>query len=51
MLAEVEAVNGVQSASQDGNPLLVVPGGEIKMTIPVNRDAGPVGRRNSVSYL
>ena len=49
--SKVEAVNEIQKARQTSDKLLVVPGGEIKMTIHVGKDAGPSGRKNTVSYI
>ena len=49
--SKVEAINEIQKARQTSDKLLVVPGGEIKMTIHVGKDAGPSGSKNSVSYI
>ena len=48
----IEALNDIQKKRQrSGEKYLVVPGGEIKMTIHVGESAGPVGKKNSVSYI
>merc|ERR1711871_1046010 len=54
--SSVEALNDHQKKAVDGgehSPLSVVPGGEVRITIPVSSTAGPMkgAKHNSVAYL
>ena len=54
--SSVEALNDRQEKAVDGgerSSLSVVPGGEVRITIPVSHSAGPMkgSKQNSVSYL